>query len=119
MSVLTFILSSVLLSSAAQLMLKIGAGKAGLAAGASPAGFLLAAAINPFVVGGVFMHVAALALWLFALRDRDVSYAYPFIALGFVLVLVMSALWLREPVGASRIAGVALIVGGLVLVGRS
>jgi multidrug transporter EmrE-like cation transporter len=119
MPVLTIILSSVLLSSAAQLMLKVGAGKAGLAAGASPAGFLLAAAANPFVIAGVSMHVAALALWLFALRDRDVSYAYPFIALGFVLVLVVSALWMREPVGASRIAGVALIVGGLVLVGRS
>lgn len=116
---LLFIISSVVLSSAAQMVLKIGAGKAGLAAGPSAAGFLLAAAINPFVIAGVAMHVAALALWLFALRERDVSYAYPFIALGFVLVLVMSALWLREPVGASRIAGVALIVGGLVLIGRS
>jgi drug/metabolite transporter (DMT)-like permease len=119
MSALLFIISSVILSSLAQLALKVGAGKAGLAAGASSADFLLAAVINPFVILGVSMHVAALALWLFALRDRDVSYAYPFIALGFVLVLVISALWLREPVGASRIAGVALIVGGLVLVGRS
>jgi multidrug transporter EmrE-like cation transporter len=119
MQAVPLILLSVLLSAAAQVMLKLGVRGAAASTEGAPATFLLNAALNPAVVCGVSMHIAALVIWLLALRQADVSYAYPFIALGFVLVLLMSALWLNEPVNAWRVAGVALIAGGILMVSRS
>jgi drug/metabolite transporter (DMT)-like permease len=120
MQAVPLILLSVALSATAQIMLKLGVrGASAAAGGESPAAFLISAGLNPYVFAGVCMHVAALVVWLFALRNTDVSYAYPFIALGFTLVLLMSALWLGEPINAWRIAGVVLISGGILMVGRS
>ena len=64
-------------------------------------------------------HAAAPGTWLLALRKVDISYAYPFIALGFVLVLGLSSWFLDERLNAARLLGVALIVGGVFCVARS
>jgi multidrug transporter EmrE-like cation transporter len=119
MQALPLILASVLLSSAAQIMLKLGVRGASAAVDGASMTFLVSAGLNPYVICGVSMHVAALVLWLFALRHVDVSYAYPFIALGFILVLLMSTLWLNESLNAWRIAGVLLISTGILVVSRS
>jgi uncharacterized membrane protein len=81
--------------------------------------FLLKAASTPQVIAGVSLHVGALLFWLLALRRVDVSYAYPFISLGFVFVLFMSAIWLRESINLERIIGVIFILMGIVYVARS
>jgi drug/metabolite transporter (DMT)-like permease len=114
------ILLSVTLSSLAHLSFKVGVNSIG-AASAAEAGrsYGLALTTNPYVLGGVALHVAALAAWLLGLRKLDLSYAYPFISLGFVLVLLVSATVLGERLNASRILGVALIIGGVFFVARS
>ena len=66
-----------------------------------------------------FQYRGALVIWLLALRHADVSFAYPFTAFGFVLVLIISALWLNEPVNGWRIMGILLIGAGIVTVSRS
>ena len=53
------------------------------------------------------------------LKHVEVSYAYPFISMGFVIVLLISYFLFNENVNAVRIAGVALIVAGIIMVGRS
>ena len=76
-------------------------------------------ATNPFLIAGVSLHIAALISWLYVLKHVDLSYAYPFISLGFVLVLFMSHFIFREHIGSMRIAGVLLMVAGIIMVGRS
>jgi drug/metabolite transporter (DMT)-like permease len=58
-------------------------------------------------------------VWLYALRHVDVSYAYPFIALGFVFTLLIGHYFLQENVNVFRITGVFLISAGIFLVARS
>ena len=112
------LLISVLCSSLAQILLK--AGVQGIASsGLSPLAFLIQCAVSPRVVGGVALHVGALGFWLVALRQVDVSYAYPFISLGFVLVFVVSSLWLGETVPPLRMLGLALVIGGIIVIART
>ena len=75
--------------------------------------------LNPFIAAGVFLHVMALFTWLYVLKHVDVSYAYPFISMGFVIVLLLSYFLFNEAVNLYRIAGVASIILGIILVGKS
>ncbi len=113
------ILVSVICSSMAHVALKIGMNGVRAAGAASPLDFVLQTALNPFVILGMGLHFLALAVWLYALSRVDVSYAYPFIALGFVLVLAYSHFFLHEGVNSWRLMGVLLICGGVALVARS
>lgn len=114
------ILLSVVCSASAHFAFKYAVvGIDGAARPAASAAFAITALGNPYIWAGLFLHSAALVTWLFALRRADISYAYPFISLGFVLVLGLSAWLLGERVGAMRLLGVALIIGGVFCVARS
>ncbi len=62
-------------------------------------------------VGAVF--------WLAALSRADLSWAYPMLSLGYILVLLFSSIFLHESVGLTRWIGVLIIVVGVILVSRS
>ncbi len=70
--------------------------------------------LNPWVISCVLSAVLAMICWMLALSKFQLTYAYPFMSLTFVLVLVLGALLFREPVTAARVAGIALIVAGVV-----
>ena len=98
-----------------QLIVKWQVGKAGdLPAGLwSKVEFLLRLAVNPWVIS-VFAAAAVAALsWMAAMTRLELSRAYPFVGLSFVLVLVFSAVFFDESLTAWKVAGVALIVLGL------
>ena len=103
----TCILGTVLLMTYAQLAMKWGLSKAGkLPAGLwSKLGFLLSQVITPWVLSGLAAAaVAALAV----LTRFDVSHAYPFMGLSFVLVLMLSRIMFREELSITSMLGVAL-----------
>lgn len=64
---------------------------------------------------------AMLAFWFFAwlklLQGLDLSYLYPFEGLSLVLLVFASRIFLGERVRGSALIGVALITGGMILVG--
>src|SRR6185503_11478883 len=64
-------------------------------------------AFNPFVVGGLMVLVFSMGLHLMALSRVDLSFAYPFLSISYVLVLIAGYFWFGESVNASRIVGVA------------
>jgi multidrug transporter EmrE-like cation transporter len=53
--------------------------------------------------------------WVYALTKFDLNRAYPFMSATFVLVLVGGAVFFDEPLSTLKIAGLALIVAGLVV----
>lgn len=57
-------------------------------------------------------------LMVLALRHGELSLLYPFIALTFVWVTILSHVIFHEQVNAPMIAGIALIVGGVGTLGR-
>jgi drug/metabolite transporter (DMT)-like permease len=77
--------------------------------------FLLKLLLNPWVIS-VFAGAAIAALaWMAALTRFELSRAYPFVALSFVLVLGLSALLFGEALTAPKVIGVLLIFVGLVV----
>jgi multidrug transporter EmrE-like cation transporter len=109
-----WLLASVCCSSVAHLSLKLAA-RALPSAGSLPQ--LLAGAIfNPWLCAGIALHVFALGLWVIGLRTVDLSVAYPFIALGLVLVSLLSWGVLDERLAAAQWFGIALITVGVVTV---
>ena len=76
-------------------------------------------ALNPFVVSGLLVLVFSMGLHLMALSRVELSFAYPFLSVSYVLVLLAGYFWFGEVVNASRIIGVALICCGTFFVARS
>lgn len=71
------------------------------------------------IVLGIMCFVIEGICWTFALKKLDVSLAYPIGSLELVVIMVLCRALLKEQVGLRRWVGVALIVGGTLLVGVS
>ena len=91
------------------------------AAGAFPADpegkllFLARLLLNPWVISALAAALLAAVSWMAAMTKLDLSHAYPFMSLAFVLVLILSALVFHEPVTLPKIAGLALISAGIIV----
>ena len=69
----------------------------------------------------VALGVALLIVWTLSrmalLSWADLSYVLPVTSIGYVLVAVLGRVFLDERISVHRWAGIALIVGGVALVG--
>lgn len=79
----------------------------------------LAIAKSPLVIGGLFCFALSAVVWLFVLSRVPLSHAYPFVALGIVATVISGAAIFGESVSLPAMAGVALIVSGVILVGMA
>lgn len=71
--------------------------------------------LTPLVISAVLAAVLASACWMVAMTRLPLSHAYPMTALTFVLVVLGSGLVFAEPVTLPKLAGLALIVIGIVV----
>jgi multidrug transporter EmrE-like cation transporter len=116
------VLISVLLSAFAQIGLKFGMASTGIQRALQSDRWLetgQAAVTNPYVVGGLALYGLSVCAWLLVLARVDVSVAYPFVGLGFIVTMLFGAFLLHEPVGALRVAGTLLVAVGVVCISRS
>jgi len=80
--------------------------------------FLLKQLLNPWIVTGFVAAFLASLAWMAAMTRFDLNYAYPFMSLAFIIVMVFSILFLGESVTAPRIVGTLLVMAGLVVAAR-
>jgi drug/metabolite transporter (DMT)-like permease len=115
------ILVSVTLAALAQLTLKHGVSLAF----PPPATFKLDGASVKSMIGtpvvwlGVFLFACASVAWVAVLSRTSLSFAYPFVSLTYVFILVADRFFLHEAVPGLRWAGVAFIVTGIILISRT
>lgn len=114
------VFGTVLFTVYGQLVIKWQVGRAGEfpAETAGKLWFLLRMIWNPWVLSGLAAAFLAFLCWMAAMTKFELSYAYPFMSLAFVLVLVMSGLLFREPVTMAKVVGILLIVAGIVVGSR-
>ena len=67
------------------------------------------------VLSSLAAGVLAAVCWMLAIARLDVGYAYPFVALSFVLVPIGSGALFGEALPATRLIGIALIIAGITL----
>lgn len=115
------ILLSVILAAVAQLTLKYGMNQVRDASGA--VGFsgdsLRDIATTPAVWLGLLIFGLSAVVWLAVLSRASLSFAYPFAALTYALIVLFDLFFLHEQVPAIRWAGVFCIMTGIVLVAQS
>ena len=77
--------------------------------------FLARLLLNPWILSALGAALLAAVSWMAAMTKLELSHAYPFMSLSFVLVAASSALFFHEPITPLKIAGLALIVLGIVV----
>ena len=95
-----------------------GIRQAGPAALASASGYI-AVLFNPWVAGGVCLLIIWMLSQMALLSWADLSYVLPVTSVGYVLTAAAGRLFLAEQISPARWAGVALIMLGVALVGRT
>ncbi len=117
---LALILVSVTLSACAQVLFKFGVAPVpGPVVNLSLIGGVISTLLRPGVLGGLALYGIGTVVWLRALAQTELSQAYPFVGLGFVMTAALGYLVFDEALGPTRLIGIALVIAGVVLVGRS
>jgi multidrug transporter EmrE-like cation transporter len=120
---IAMILFTVATNAAAQIMLKKGMLALGpLAAPAGVSGLVgtaFSVVFSPWVFAGLSMFVVSMASHLIVLSRVELSFAYPFLSLAYVVVAAYAFFIFGEDVGAARIVGIALIMAGTVFISIS
>ena len=80
--------------------------------------FLVGLLLDPWVISAILVTFLAGVCWMVAMTKVELSYAYPFIGLVFVLVLISSSVLFHEAITTSRVIGVLLVIAGIVVASR-
>ncbi len=81
--------------------------------------FLFDLLFDPFIFFGFVSALSAAFFWMAAMTRYDLSYAYPFTSLSFLLVLVLSTWLFNESITIHKVVGLGLIIAGIVISSRS
>ncbi|MFS2004726.1 EamA family transporter [Duganella sp. CT11-25] len=112
-----YIVLTIALTVFGQIAIKMQVAQAGALpeAGGDKLAFLIRLLLNPWIISAFAAAFLASISWMGAMTKFELSHAYPFMALNFVIVLVLSAWLFNEPMSVTRMAGVALICIGTVV----
>ena len=114
------IIISVLLNALAQIFLKIGMKKfAPIDLQNNLLQTSIAIIINPYIILGFISYGFSIILWLWVLSKVEVSLAYPFQALGYILVTILAWLLFHEDINIIRISALVFITIGVILLALS
>ena len=110
------LLVAVAAAATGQVMLKHGMQVATARAAESGGSLALRAATSPWVLLGLVVFGVSAVAWLAALSRVPLSVAYPFNALGYLVILTASIVILHERANVLTWVGTFLVVSGLLLV---
>jgi multidrug transporter EmrE-like cation transporter len=77
--------------------------------------FLLGIVLSPWALSAFLSAFLASLAWMAAMTRFQLSYAYPFMSLNFVLVLLLSVWFFQEPLTLPKVVGLAFIVLGITI----
>lgn len=121
-STFSLILVSVLLSSAAQIVLKGGMSSLSgplTAAQGDTLRTVITIALNWRVLTGLTIYFASAVVWLLVLARIPVGLAYPFVGLGFVITMLLAWLIRGETPSINQVVGTLTICLGVYLMSRA
>ena len=67
---------------------------------------------SPLIFVGLVIYAIGFIIWIAALSKLDVSFMYPMLSLAYVLVAVLSFIFLKETISVYRWIGIALVTVG-------
>ena len=111
------ILSSVFLNALAQIFIRQGMLKLGSVSFNMEQIWNMALSVftNMYLLSGMFSYGISIILWMIVLSKVNVSLAYPFLSVGYVVTAVLAYLIFKEPLTVQKIFGIAIICLGVVI----
>jgi multidrug transporter EmrE-like cation transporter len=75
--------------------------------------------LDPWIASALGAAFIAALFWIAAMTKLPLTTAYPFMSLPFIIVAILAALFLNEPLNAARLAGIGMVVAGLIVIARA
>lgn len=105
---------SIFLGAVAQLLLKKGSG----AMSGGGVRTIISIFTNKFLFTGLLCYGLSALCWINVLSKMKLSVAYPLVSFGYVLTTLFAFLFLNEEIYMNQIAGLFLIISGIVVITR-
>jgi multidrug transporter EmrE-like cation transporter len=111
------ILSSVSLNAFAQLFIRQGMLKMGnISMNMNSLWHMMVQAIsNVYIWAGMLSYAISIFLWMIVLSKVNVSLAYPFLSIGYILTAIIAYFVFGEPITWQKAAGILIICFGVVV----
>jgi len=81
--------------------------------------FLFKLIFDPVIFSSLVSAFVASLFWMAAMTKFNISYAYPFMSLSYVLVFIFSAILFKEPITAYKVIGLLFVLVGILISSRS
>jgi multidrug transporter EmrE-like cation transporter len=114
---LALLLVAIALGATGQVLLKAGLRELG--DHPPPLAVLKSIVASRLVFSGFACYGLSSLLYIVALSRLDLSYAYPLIAISYVMVAVLAWRFLNEPIPRLRIVGLVVVMVGVIILALS
>lgn len=105
---------SIIMGAMGQFLLKLGANQIESNDNLFPSLFAMLFNLNLMIAASCF--VTSMIIWVFVLKKLQLSIAYPMVSLGYVIVIILAYLFLKEPLGLYKILGSLFIILGVIVI---
>jgi small multidrug resistance pump len=86
-----------------------------LKAGATRSADIVAQFLDPWTIIGVVVYALAAVFYIIAIKRIPLTLAFPSVSLSYVVVALVAHFVWGEALGLPQLAGIGLIVGGILL----
>lgn len=74
---------------------------------------------SPYVFAGLALYVVSTGIWLVVLSRTSLSFAYPFISISYVLIVITSRIFFNELIDTYKVIAIVLIISGVFMLSQS
>jgi len=110
---------SIALGALGQVTMKWGTMKVAAVDGEGIRGLLFKYFTNPQILLGLVLYALSAVLWILAISKVNLSFAYPMVALGYIIVFGISHFAFGESISLLRLIGLITIVAGVAMIAKS
>lgn len=116
-----FVIITVFLNAASQLLLKVGISRVGKVSfdAANITKLVIGALTNGYIMLGLITMTISMVTHILSLSRFDVSFVFPFISFAYIIVAVWGVVFLGEQFNMTRYIGIAVILAGTIILAMS
>lgn len=78
--------------------------------------FVIDLLINPWVLTGIAATFLAGVSWMLTMAKFEISYAFPFMGVNYILILASGILLFNESFTLSKFVGTLLVLAGVIVI---
>lgn len=80
--------------------------------------FVISLLLSPWGMSGIVATFLAGVSWMLDMTRFEVSYAFPFVSLNYILILVASIYLFHESFTLTKFAGTLIVTIGIIIIAR-